>query len=428
MIEGASCSPPTGEPLAQRLNRDCFCVTLDRDALSEALGRESDDAEFFNNLIATRPHLFSATPVFLPREALDQMLTTVRAIESVAKLPAYRERVLSWAPEIARHSYGPQGAFMGYDFHLGDDGPKLIEVNTNAGGAFLNAFLAKAQLSCCSEMKIGLESSGATNFETAILNMFKAEFSLQRKTGTLSRVAIVDDRPEDQYLYPEFQLAQRFFQRHGIDAVIVDAADLRFECDWLQADGRPIDLVYNRLTDFSFELPEHASLRTGYLSQAVVVTPNPSIHALFADKRNLALLTDAEVVRSWDLPADVVAGLKSIPRTVVVDPANADQLWSERGNLFFKPAGGHGSKAVYRGDKVTKRVWGEITRGGYVAQDFAPPSERLIEVDGVRFPHKVDVRLYVYDGEILLAAARLYQGQTTNFRTPGGGFAPVLAI
>ena len=26
----------------------------------------------------------------------------------------------------------------------------------------------------------------------------------------------------------------------------------------------------------------------------------------------------------------------------------------------------------------------------------------------------------------ILLAARLYQGQTTNLRTPGGGFAPVL--
>ncbi|MER9685145.1 hypothetical protein [Mesorhizobium sp. M0139] len=41
---------------------------------------------------------------------------------------------------------------MGYDFHLDDDGPKLIEVNTNAGGAFLNALLAKAQKACCSEV------------------------------------------------------------------------------------------------------------------------------------------------------------------------------------------------------------------------------------------------------------------------------------
>lgn len=38
---------------------------------------------------------------------------------------------------------------------------------------------------------------------------------------------------------------------------------------------------------------------------------------------------------------------------------------------------------------------------------------------------KADIRCYVYNGQIQLVAARLYQGQTTNFRTPGGGFAPV---
>ena len=30
--------------------------------------------------------------------------------------------------------------------------------------------------------------------------------------------------------------------------------------------------------------------------------------------------------------------------------------------------------------------------------------------------------------QVLLVAARLYQGQTTNFRTAGGGFAPVFKI
>jgi hypothetical protein len=50
----------------------------------------------------------------------------------------------------------------------------------------------------------------------------------------------------------------------------------------------------------------------------------------------------------------------------------------------------------------------------------------MIELDGERVARKMDVRLYTYGGEVLLAAARLYQGQTTNFRTPGGGFAPVL--
>jgi hypothetical protein len=73
-------------------------------------------------------------------------------------------------------------------------------------------------------------------------------------------------------------------------------------------------------------------------------------------------------------------------------------------------------------------VWAEIGRGGFVAQTFAAPGERIINVDGLDQTRKMDVRLYTYDGQVLLAAARLYQGQTTNFRTPGGGFAPVLVI
>ena len=45
----------------------------------------------------------------------------------------------------------------------------------------------------------------------------------------------------------------------------------------------------------------------------------------------------------------------------------------------------------------------------------------MIDVDGAPAVRKTDVRLYVYDGKILLTAARLYQGQATNFRTPGSG-------
>lgn len=424
-------SPPVldaARVAAARLNRDCFCVTFDRAALCEALQHEAGDPEFCTNLIQTRPNLFSNAQVFLPQAAVEEMLRVVRAIEAVTGLPGYRDAVLSWAPEIARHSFGPLGAFMGYDFHLADDGPKLIEVNTNAGGAFLNAFLARAQRACCPEMERGAGSAGAEEFDAAVLRMFLHEFSLQRPSDRLGRVAIVDDQPENQYLYPEFILVQRFFEKHGIEAIIVDAEDLRYECDWLQAHGRPIDLVYNRLVDFSFEESRHAALRAAYLAEAVVVTPNPSVHALFADKRNLTLLSDQVALRAWGLEPDRLADLGTIPRTVVVTPGNADHLWVARKKLFFKPASGHGGKAVYRGDKLTKGVWAEISKGGYVAQDFAAPGERMIDIDGSREIRKVDVRLYTYDGQILHTAARLYQGQVTNFKTPGGGFAPVFAI
>ena len=100
-------------------------------------------------------------------------------------------------------------------------------------------------------------------------------------------------------------------------------------------------------------------------------------------------------------------------------------MWANRRQLFFKPAAGYGSKAAYRGEKLTKRVWEEIAANIYVAQTLVVPSERRVADVEAQTALKVDVRNYAYAGNVIHVAARLYQGQTTNFRTPRGGFAPV---
>jgi hypothetical protein len=414
--------------ISELLNQECFCITLDRDALCQALEREVGDPEFCRTFIGPKTHLFSNVPVFLSEANVGEMLRIVHAVEAATRLPGYRDAVLSWAPEVARHDFGPVGVFMGYDFHLAAERPKLIEVNTNAGGAFLNALLARAQRACCAEIEVALGRPKTDDFESAVMLMFQHEWELQNRQGVPRRIAIVDDRPAEQYLYPEFLLAQRFFQKKGYDAVIVDGNRLRYERGQLLAEGQPIDLVYNRLVDFSFSNSEHQDLRAAYLDDAVVVTPNPRVHALYADKRNLTLLSDQSALRSWGASPQMLADLGGVPHTVLVTSDNAQELWQARKSLFFKPAGGYGSKAVYRGDKVTKGVWADIIQVGYVAQRFAAPSERMIKLDGAPESRKTDVRLYVYNGKVLLTAARLYQGQTTNFRTPGGGFAPVFLI
>ncbi|WP_395646147.1 hypothetical protein [Terricaulis sp.] len=356
------------------------------------------------------------------------MQAIVSAVEAAAHLPAYENAVLAWAPAIARANHGPTGAFMGYDFHLTPDGPRLIEVNTNAGGAFLNAFLARAQVACCAEVEQALALSSLDGFDAAVLAMIHDEWRKQGRGDQLRRIAIVDERPREQYLYPEFLLAKRLLERNGIEAVIADPSELRFQCELLQHDGRPVDLTYNRLVDFALDLPEHSAIRTAYESGAVVVTPNPRNHALLADKRNLVLLSDPVRLREWGLSSSHASALSGVPATVRVKSAEAEQLWRERKRYFFKPAAGHGGKAVYRGDKLTRSAWSNILAGDYIAQLIALPSERTIKLDGERVQRKVDVRLYTYDGKILISAARLYQGQTTNFRTPGGGFAPVFFI
>jgi hypothetical protein len=104
-------------------------------------------------------------------------------------------------------------------------------------------------------------------------------------------------------------------------------------------------------------------------------------------------------------------------------------LWAERKQWFFKPSSGYGSKGAYRGANITRRVFGEIMHGDYVAQKLAQPGERTVSVNNAEaVTLKYDVRCYVYNEQVQLVAARLYQGQTTNFRTPGGGFALVRVV
>jgi glutathione synthase/RimK-type ligase-like ATP-grasp enzyme len=414
--------------LSDKLNAGCFCMTLDRSMLLQHLKIDSGHEKMWGELQLTHPHLFASTPTFVSEHNLLSMLDTVQAVERISGLQAYREQVLSAAPEIARQDVGPLGVFMGYDFHLTPGGPKLIEINTNAGGAFLNAALLNAQRACCKEVNDHFLLPVGEGFETVIAAMFRNEWRLQGRTAPLRTICIVDNAPEQQYLYPEFVLAKAMLERQGFDVHICDPSELTFSEGALWAGDRSIDLVYNRLVDFTFDKPEHDVLRRAYAEGAVVVTPGPHHHALLANKGNLIILSDPEALRHMGADGTDIAALITVPRAQAVTPENAPQLWIERKQLFFKPLGGYGGKAVYRGDKVTKSTWAVIAKGGYIAQQLVTPGERIVKMGDAHESRKMDIRLYTYDGKLLIAAARIYQGQTTNFRTPGGGFAPVFIV
>ncbi|HEY0845573.1 MAG TPA: hypothetical protein VGE12_09400 [Noviherbaspirillum sp.] len=421
----------TPAPLdAELLNSGCFCISLDNAALRRALETELGSPGMAALVAERCPYVFSTRPVFVSHAHAEAMARLVSAIESVIALPAYRETVLAGAPDIARHDPGARSVFFGYDFHVEPGGIGLIEINTNAGGAMLNAVLARAQRACCHEVEDMLPRlSSIAQFEEGVVAMFRSEWHHAGRARPLRTIAIVDDTPARQYLYPEFLLFQQLFQRHGILASIADPSELQWRDGALWHGDVEIDLVYNRLTDFMLEAPTSAALRAAYLADAAVLTPHPHAHALYADKRNLALLTDAAQLEALGVPPDtrdiLLAG---IPRTEVVTADNAERLWAERRHLFFKPMAGYGGRAAYRGDKLTKRVWQEILATDYVAQAVVAPGERVIDHADEETVLKFDLRNYVYDGAVQWMAARLYQGQTTNFRTPGGGFAPVYRL
>jgi hypothetical protein len=420
-------------PKAANLNANCLCRTLDEAALAQAFDGWTGEEGFTRRLLASHPHLFATTPVFVREEDARAMAQLAAAFERLARSPAWAEAALGQAPAIARRDFGPKGVFMGFDFHIDPAcGPCLIEINTNAGGGFLNLGLIAAQESCCDTSASALgEMPNAHSLIENFVAMFRAEHALHSGAeARLGFVVIADDNPEAQYLLPEFKLAQALFQSHGIEAAIADPKELVHAGGKLMLNGRKIDLVYNRVTDFALREPSHRALAQAYAEGAVTVTPGPRDHALQADKRNLILLSDGKALASLGASADDIALFsRHVPRTVEVTEANAASLWPDRKLWFFKPASGFGAKAAYRGDKMTKRVWEEtVLPGRYVAQSLVPPAERGVVVEGQPARMKSDVRAYAYAGRVQFLAARLYQGQTTNFRTQGGGFAPVLLV
>ena len=418
MAGQSGCNINCATSVGASLNQRCACEVVDVLRLHESIR-----AAFSESMSdpAVHAHLFSRYALFVDRAALDAMGRVAAALFEVAENPRYRERVLQWAPDIATHYPGSAGGVLGLDFHLTVDGPRLIEVNTNPGGLLLNAVLLDAVRSCAPAAWTTWTT--ATEAHSAAVAAWLDD-ARQQSGRAPSRVAIVDSAPREQFLYPEFELYADAFREHGVDCVIRAPEDLRFGPAGLaDADG-PIDMVYNRLTDFALEEASHADLRQAYLAGDVALTPHPRAHALFADKRNLAVLGDAALLGGFGVDAGLTALLAEvIPTTVEVVPGNRDALWAARNGYFFKPAAGFGSRGSYRGDKLTRRTWESMASATYIAQAFAPPSMRSVH-GGQSL--KADVRCFASEAGVLLFAARLYQGQTTNMRTPGGGFAAVL--
>jgi len=424
---GSRMTPNASKSIEDALNRSCRCVTMDDSLLSAALA--SEGASFgAEELVASHPNLFSRVAVFVSDSTREAMAGVVSAVERVVALPAYRELAFAGAHPHARIASRARGAFLGYDFHLAEGAPQLIEINTNPGGGLLNALLRGAQRACCEPVADAL-GLGNDDVAARFLSMFRAEFARVRPDALLQRVAIVDDDPKAQYLYPEFVLFQRMFEAAGLHAVVCDARELEVSDGALRWQGQPIDLVYNRVTDFELSQLEHAVLARAYVEDLAVVTPHPQAYALYADKRRLITLSDATALRELGASSEDAELLaRHVPRTVQVDKEQRERFWAERKQWFFKPEQGYGGKAAYRGDKLTKGTFERLLTERYVAQRVVPPSARVLEVDGHERALKLDVRNFAYEGSVQLVCARLYEGQTTNFRTAGGGFAPVYAV
>ena len=295
------------------------------------LGDSQNDIDLYRMIVEERPYLFAESAVYITDTDIQRQRQIISAIESVIALPAYREYVIAYAPDAAKFIPKAHGVFFGYDFHLSANGSQLIEINTNAGGALLNAIDARIQKTGCNPVGelSPMYTAIVNNQEQAFIEMFIEEWQAEQGRQPLRSVAIVDDNPQTQYMLPEFILFKKLFQQNNINAVICDPSELVFQNQTLWHENLRIDLVYNRLTDFGLEAATHKSLLEAYLAKAVVITPHPRAHALYADKRNLAILTDEAALLDIGVDAKTIAILLTgIAHTVKVEHDAAETLWT----------------------------------------------------------------------------------------------------
>jgi hypothetical protein len=363
----------------------------------------------------------SPTRVDIGRHDLKRMHTLARILFRLSLRGSYRQGIYSEVPEIARFDPGHSALMMGYDFHLGPDGPRLIEVNTNAGGAFV------AWQSQMRDLQGGDGIPMSERYQQRLLFSFKREWrDFSRSRRALECVVILDDDPLNQPLYPEMVSCRDWLVSYGIDARIADPGELQIDGDGVYHQGCKVDLIYNRHCDFFLEEEALAAVRSAYLAGSVCLSPNPFAYGLLADKRRMVLWSDEELLSGIGLSLNKVQLLlEMVPRSRMMCDMDEGLLWDERKDLIFKPVNKFGGRGVLMGKSISRKRFAELETGSTLVQQLVPPSQ-VTSQDGESF--KVDLRLFVYRDHLLGVGARLYQGQLTNLRTPGGGFAPVRIV
>ncbi|MBF0614888.1 MAG: hypothetical protein G8237_06145 [Magnetococcales bacterium] len=352
--------------------------------------------------------------VILARKHLRTMIRMTRLLRRLAL-----QQAQPWpdTPDTARFDPGHEAVMMGYDFHLTPNGPRLIEVNTNAGGALM------AHTAQHPDQTQPLDP--LSRHPQRLLATFMQEMALFRQTPrpVINRMVILDEQPANQFLYPEMQACAALLNAVGIPCSIHDPAELRMDASGVTLHGAPVDLIYNRHCDFYLETPSLAGLRAAWLNRQLCLTPNPRAYALLADKRHLITWSDPDTLLARGVAPDAIRLLTdTIPTTRLLSTLDRTALWKERARWVFKPSQGFGGRGVLLGDKISRTRFDSLD-GATLVQSLVPPPTLRMAPSGTLF--KYDIRLFVYRDQILGVAARAYRGQVTNFREPGNGFLPV---
>ena len=289
---------------------------------------------------------------------------------------------------------------MGYDFHLTPAGPRLIEINTNAGGALLNGLHTAA---ACDPEKLALRlrraAAGREHGAADPRHLHRGAGA--GAPGSPPRVASPSPTSGRRRspCAPSSSCSVALFERAGVRAAVCDPGELERAPGGLALRGETLDLVYLRDTDWGLEAPRSRALRAAYLAGEGVLTPSPREHHLLANKERLALFSSAEALAALGAGAEDAALLAEVvPETRTLEALGARGGLAQSARVGVQAGGGlREPRGLPRrqdlapeagGDRRCRRLRGPAARRSRAASPWRRP----------RGPRrmKFDVRAYAY--------------------------------
>jgi uncharacterized circularly permuted ATP-grasp superfamily protein len=362
----------------------------------------------------------------------------------VSRLCAFLGTPAAEARWVAVDPGEPDVVLSRLDAFLTPDGPRFIEINSDAPAGFgysdamaavfrqLPVFRAFAQ-----ERPVSYEPS-----DQALVDAVVGEW--RRRAGSVKpRIAIVDWA--DVKTRADQEILCRAFVDRGFDCVLADPRDMSFREGRLLAPSGLIDLVYRRavLSELVAREDDVRAFLAAYES-GLVPFVNTFRCRLSEDKAFFAILTDEAF--SDLLTADERAFVDAlVPWTRKVGERHTKRagrdvdlvphILENQAGLVLKPAHGYGGKAVFVGDETEPAVWEEAVRSAldapWVVQERVIIPEEVFPVfdDGdLAFASlKVNTNPFYVRGARSGAVTRCSRSSIINV-SAGGGSIPTFVV
>jgi hypothetical protein len=330
------------------------------------------------------------------------------------------------------------------DAFLTPDGPRFIEINSDAPAGF---GYGDRMARLVSQLRVFQAFARETpvSYQPSDDGLVRAVAARWRETGGTGRprIAIVDWA--DVKTRADQEILREAFAARGFDSFLADPREMDVRGGRLHAPSGPVDLVYRRavLSELVAKTDEVRAFLGAYRHHLCPFV-NSLRCRLSEDKAFFAILTDEAYAHLMSeeeraLVARTLPWTRRVEeRRTLCDGARVDLVpfvLEHRESLVLKPAHDYGGRSVFLGSETPPAEWENAVRAAlaapWVVQRRVPIPEEpfpVFEGGALSFVSlKVNANPFYVLGEAVGAVTRASRSSVINV-SAGGGSAPTFVV